>query len=214
MIYNMLKKILCFIFIPFCAFGDDCVQYKKTPFVTIKNPDWTKTVKLSDEKLDEYIGKNISFKLHGTTETSLIQKYEVDFNVIPQGDGYCIIINGVDAIIGYEKFLIKIDKSYDINSCEYDAILKHEEKHINAYLSILDDLEPDIKNSIFNAANSVMPMYVPNIQTADLMFEELYHKMENHPELVLLNQKIDAAQEIRNKRIDQDEDHHELKMCK
>ena len=213
MIFNMLKKILCFLFIPFCAFGDDCIKYKKTPVITIKNPEWTKTVVLSENPMDEYNGKYIAFKLHGTTETSLIKKYDIDFGFIPEGDGYCLFIKGVDVSIGYENFLVKIDNSHKIDSCEYNAILKHEEKHIDAYLSILKDLEPDIKNSVFNAINSVMPIYAKDIQTADLLLDELYKKIENHPELVLLDKKIDAAQEIRNRRIDQEEDNHELKAC-
>lgn len=209
----MLKKILFFILLPISVIADDCVQYKKTPFVNIKNPEWTKTVVLSDDPMDEYDGKYFSFKLHGITETSFMEKYEIDFNVIPENDGYCIVVNGVDAIVGYENFLVKIDKSHKKNSCSYNAVLKHEEKHINAYLSILKDMEPDIKNSVFNAMNSVMPIFAPDIESIDLLLDDLYKKLENHPELVLLNQKISAAQEIRNKRIDQDEDHNELKQC-
>ena len=209
----MLKKILFFILLPISVIANDCVLYKKTPFVNIKNPDWTKTVVLSDDPMDEYDGKYFSFKLHGITETSFMEKYEIDFNVIPENDGYCIVVNGVDAIVGYENFLVKIDKSHKKNSCSYNAVLKHEEKHIDAYLSILKDMEPDIKNSIFNAMNSVMPIFAPNIESLDSLLDDLYKKLENHPELVLLNQKISAAQEIRNKRIDQDEDHNELKQC-
>ena len=209
----MLKKILFFILLPFAVFADDCVQYKKTPFVNIKNPEWTKTVELSDDPMDEYNGKYFSFKLHGTTETSFMEKYNIDFNVIPERDGYCVIVNGVDATVGYENFLVKIDKSHKKNSCSYNAVLKHEEKHIDAYLSILNDMEPDIKNSIFNAMNSIMPIYAPDIESIDLLLEDMYKKLENHPELVLLHQKINAAQEIRNKHIDQDENNYELKQC-
>lgn len=209
----MLKKILFFIFLAFPVIADDCIQYKKTPFVNIKNPEWTKTVVLSDEPMDEYKGKNFSFKLHGITETSFMEKYEIDFNVIPEQDGYCLVINGADVLIGYENFLVKIDKSHKVNSCSYNAVLKHEEKHIDAYLSILKDMEPDIKNSIFNAMNSMMPMYAPDFESIDSLVDELYKKIEKHPELVLLNQKISAAQEIRNKRIDQDENNYELKRC-
>jgi len=209
----MLKKILFFILLPISVIADDCVQYKKTPFVNIKNPEWTKTVELSDEPMDEYDGKYFSFKLHGITETSFIEKYEIDFNVVPEKDGYCIVVNGVDATMGYENFLVKIDKSHKVDSCSYNAVLKHEEKHINAYLSILKDMAPDIKNSVFNAMNSVMPIFTPDIESADSLLDDLYKKLENHPELVLLHQKIDAAQEIRNKRIDQDENNYELKQC-
>ena len=212
-ISKMFKKILCFIFIPCCVFADDCIKYKQTPYINIKNPEWTKTVVLSDDKMDEYSGKYISFKLHGTTETGLRQKYDIDFGFVREGDGFCIFIKGADVSIGYENFLVKIDKSHKVNSCSYNAVLKHEEKHIDAYLSILKDLEPDIKSSIFNAINSVMPIYAKDIKTADLLMEDLYKQIENHPELVLMNKKIDSAQEIRNRRVDQDEDNHELKAC-
>ena len=209
----MLKKFFLFFFLTLPAFADDCIQYKKTPTINIKNPEWTKTVVLSDEPMDEYTGKNFSFKTHGITETSFMEKYEIDFNVIPEQDGYCVIVNGVDVLIGYENFLVKIDKSHKENSCSYNAVLKHEEKHIDAYLSILKDMEPDIKNSIFNAINSIMPMSAKNVEDIDSLVDEIYAKIEKHPEMVLLNQKISAAQEIRNKRIDQNEDNHELKMC-
>ncbi|MBP5485928.1 MAG: hypothetical protein J6Y07_04460 [Alphaproteobacteria bacterium] len=209
----MLKKILFFLLVPFTVLADDCVQYKKTPFVNIKNPKWTTTVELSDDPMDEYSGKYFSFKLHGTTETSFVEKYEMDFNIIPENDGYCIIVNGVDATLGYENFLVKIDKSHKKDSCSYNAVLKHEQKHIDAYLSILTDMEPDIKNSVSNAMNSVMPIFTPDIKSIDSFVEELYKKIESHPEIVLLHQKINAAQEIRNKRIDQEEDNRELKMC-
>ena len=116
----MLKKFLLFIIlIPFSVIADDCIQYKKTPFINIKNPEWKKTVILSDDPMDEYTGKYFSFKLHGITETSFVEKFEIDFNVVSEKDGYCIIVNGVDATLGYENFLVKIDKSHEINSCSY-----------------------------------------------------------------------------------------------
>lgn len=51
------------------------------------------------------------------------------------------------------------------------------------------------------------------MESIDLLLDDMYKKLEKHPEIVLLHQKINAAQEIRNKRIDQDEDNYELKMC-
>ena len=77
----------------------------------------------------------------------------------------------------------------------------------------MDDLQSDIKSSIFNAADSVMPIFVSSRKDIDSAIEEINYEMRHHPELILMKQKITAAEEIRNKRIDQNEDNHELKSC-
>ena len=209
----MLKKIFFLLFFATNVYADDCLQYKITPNVTVKNPEWTKTVVLSDNPMDEYNGKYISFKLHGITETNLQELYDIDFGIVQSGDGFCIFIKGANVSIGYENFSVKIDKSHKVNSCSYNAVLNHEEKHIDAYLSVLEDLKPDIESSVFNAMNSVMPMFAKDVSTADLMVDELYKKIENHPDIILIRQKINAAVEIRNKRIDQNETNEELNKC-
>ena len=38
-------------------------------------------------------------------------------------------------------------------------------------------------------------------------------ELQSHPELVLIKQKIKAAEEIRNKKIDQNDDGSDLKKC-
>jgi hypothetical protein len=119
----------------------------------------------------------------------------------------------VDALIGYNDFSVKIDMSHTPGSCSYNAILNHENKHIDAYLSVLDDLDTDIQSSVFNAADSVMPIFVSTHEDIDFAIEEINYEMRRHPELILMKQKITAAEEIRNKRIDQNEDNYELKSC-
>ena len=211
----MLKKITCLIlcFITTSSFGVDCVKYKKTPKITVENPVWTKTVMLSDEPMDEYHGKVVSFKLHGTTQANWIEAYQMYFEPIPESGGYCVRIKSVYANIGYDNFDIKIDKSHKKDSCAYNAVLAHEQKHVDAYLSVIHDLAPDIENSVYNAVNSAMPIYVDDISNVDSITELFNKNIQNHPEMVLLRQKAEAAQEIRNKRVDQEEDHTDLKKC-
>ena len=117
----MLKKILFFILLPFAVLADDCVQYKKTPFVNIKNPEWTKTVELSDDPMDEYNGKYFSFKLHGITETSFMEKYKFE----PNND-----------IIKFE-FLINLKKIYNLTTKDYSTLCN---KFLNGELVSKKDL--------------------------------------------------------------------------
>lgn len=203
-IYSMIKKILFFILFPFTLYANDCLVYKQIPNVKISKPEYEKNVIQSDEHMEKY---------HGNVLATLVEDYDIITDIITSGTGYCVVIRAVDGIIGYNDFLVKIDNSHDVDSCEYRAVLNHEDKHIDAYLSVIDDMWADISGSVFNAANSVMPVFVSSRGEIDLAIENMNIKMRAHPELVLMKQKIKAAQEIRNKRVDQNEDNHELKSC-
>ena len=202
----MLKKILIFAFciLPIGCFANDCIKYKQTPKININSPVYKKSVIQSDGQMDKY---------HGNVVATLVEDYDIAVDIFSTLRGYCVVLKSVDALIGYNDFSVKIDSSHRKGSCSYNAILNHEDKHINAYLSVFDDLSADINSSVFNAADSIMPIFVPARDDIDLAIEEINYEMRRHPELILMKQKITAAEEIRNKRIDQNEDNHELKSC-
>lgn len=200
----MLKKLLVLLIFPVSVYANDCLKYKQIPEIEILKPNFDKTVIQSREPMD---------KLHGNVIATLVEDYDIIVDIISESAGYCVVLKAVDGTIGYSNFSVKIDNSNTYGSCEYNAILNHEDKHINAYLSVIDDMLSDVKNSVFNAANSVMPVFINSRDDIDSVIENMNFKMRLHPELVLMKQKIKAAEEIRNKRIDQNEDNSELKMC-
>jgi hypothetical protein len=63
------------------------------------------------------------------------------------------------------------------------------------------------------AADSVMPVFIEKKSDFDAAVEMLNQELQNHPELVLVTQKIKAAEEIRNKKIDQTENGADLMKC-
>ena len=99
------------------------------------------------------------------------------------------------------------------NSCAYNAVLAHEQKHINTYLSVIDDFKADLQQSIFSAADSVMPVFVKEKDDFDRAVDMLNDELQSHPDLILVKQKIKAAEEIRNKDIDKQEDGRQLSVC-
>lgn len=201
----MIKKIIILLFLPFSSFAaDDCIIFKQIPDIKIKNPRYSIEVVQPDEPMNIF---------HGTVLATLVEDYDISVDIVAINGGYCVILKKIDALVGYSDFMVKIDKSHKDNSCSYNAILNHEKQHIDAYLSVTDDLNSDVKSSVFNAANSVMPVFVQNRTDIDFIIENINSEIRNHPEVVLIKQKINAAQEIRNKRIDQNEDNSELKSC-
>ena len=195
---------LCFYMIIFPTWAKDCVQYKKLPAVFINTPDWKKTVVQPKNPMDLW---------HGNVVATLVDNYNITADINKVDDGFCIGIKSVDAVVGYNDFLVQIDIRHVPDSCQYDAVLAHEDKHINAYLSVIDDFKPDLQKALFEAADSVMPIFVKDKQDIDIVINAMNDKLQSHPDLVIVKQKIKAAEEIRNKKIDANENNMDLKNC-
>ena len=184
--------------------SSECVSYKINPKITIKTPDWVKEVVQPLEAMDLW---------HGNVIATMIDKYDIITDVKDVNNGFCVILKAVDSIFGYNNFRVNIDIRHTPNTCEYNTILKHEEKHIKTYLDVINDFNSELKQSIFNAADSIMPVFVKTKQDINDAILLMNNELQNHPDLILIKQKIKAAEEIRNKNIDKKNNYDELKKC-
>lgn len=202
-ILRFFAGILCgFFIIPVNA--NVCLSYKVKPKIIINPPDYTIEVVQPRKQMD---------LLHGNVVATLVNNYDIVADVIPVGDGYCVGIKSIDATIGYSDFLVKIDSRHNPNSCSYNAILSHENKHIDAYLSVIYNNKYELYNALYSAADSIIPMFVKEQSDIENTVEKLNDELQSHPDIVLVIQKIHADEEIRNKSIDRQEDYSELKKC-
>ena len=202
----MFKKsiFLFYIFMPFAIFADDCLDYKLTPTIKITTPEWQKTVVQPLKHMDV---------LHGNVIATMVDEFEITSDITSIEDGFCVALKNVDVKIGYSDFLVQIDISHKPNSCSYNAILSHEDQHIHAYLSVIDDNEKLLKESIYSAVNSITPIFVKNENDIESAIDELNNKIQNHPDIILLKQQLKANEEIRNKLVDENDNNDTLKKC-
>ena len=202
----MFKKFLflLFILIPNFTFADDCLDYKLTPNITIKSPTWTKSVVQPLKSMDV---------LHGDVIATLVDEFEITTDLTSIEDGFCVALKNIDVTIGYSDFLVQIDKSHQLNSCSYNAILQHEDEHIRAYLSVIEDNQEMFKKSIENAADSIVPIFIKNEKDIEYAIDKLNNELQNHPDIILLKQQIKAGEEIRNKYVDINDTGEILRKC-
>ena len=73
--------------------------------------------------------------------------------------------------------------------------------------------DKELKNSVSLAADSVIPVFVNKKDDIDNAIDLIHQELQKHPDLILIKQKIKAAQEIRNKQVDQLENGADLKKC-
>ena len=150
---------------------------------------------------------------HGNVVSTLIDNYEIIASAYAVKEGYCVVLKTVNSVIGYNDFLVNINEKHKSGTCSYNITLEHEKKHINAYLSVIKDFKSELKNSLFNAADSIMPIFVKSKEELDLAIDKMNLELQKHPELILVKQKIKAAEEIRNKKIDQQNDSYKMISC-
>ncbi len=202
----MFKKFLflLFILIPNITFADDCLDYKLAPKITIKSPTWTKSVVQPLKSMDV---------LHGDVIATLVDEFEITTDLTSIEDGFCVALKNIDVTIGYSDFLVQIDKSHKVNTCSYNAILQHEDEHIRAYLSVIEDNQEMFKKSIENAADSIVPIFIKNEKDIEYAIDKLNNELQNHPDIILLKQQIRADEEIRNKYVDINDTGETLRKC-
>ena len=186
------------------AGANDCMQYKKNPGVFINTPDWKKIVVQPKEPMNFW---------HGNVVATFVDNYDLVTDVNPVDGGFCVGLKSVDSVVGYNNFDVHIDIRHIPNSCEYNAVLKHEDKHIKAYLSVVDDFKADLQRAMFVAADSIMPVFVKSKSDVDAAINIFYQEFQNHPDMIVVKQKIKAAEEIRNKQVDQMESGADLDKC-
>ena len=179
--------VLISLFVPMVKIvanaSDDCLGYKLNPKITITSPTWTKSVVQPLQKMDV---------LHGDVVATLIDEFEITADITSIEDGFCVALKNVDATIGYSDFLVQIDISHKPNTCSYNAILQHEDEHIRAYLSVIEDNKDVFQKSIENAANSIVPIFIKNERDIESAIDKLNDELQNHPDIILLKQQISA----------------------
>ena len=199
------------IFIVFLSFfvsnafaTDDCLDYKLNPTINIKSPVWQKSVVQPLKKMDV---------LHGNVVATLVDEFEITGDITSIEDGFCVALKDIDVTIGYSDFLVQIDISHKPNTCSYNTILQHEDEHIRAYLSVIDDNADLIKQSVKSAAESIVPIFIKNEKDKEGALDKLNSELQNHPDIILLKQQIMADEEIRNKHVDLNDNGETLKKC-
>jgi len=202
-----VSRVLVAIFVGLWCAGagaNDCMQYKKNPGVFINTPDWKKIVVQPKEPMNFW---------HGNVVATFVDNYDLVTDVNPVDGGFCVGLKSVDSVVGYNNFDVQIDIRHIPNSCEYNAVLRHEDKHIKAYLSVVDDFKADLQRAMFVAADSIMPVFVKSKGDVDAAINMFNQEFQNHPDMIVVKQKIKAAQEIRNKQVDQMESGADLDKC-
>jgi hypothetical protein len=202
---KFLAAFSLFQFFAFSLFADDCLRHKVSPAIRITIPEWTREVAQPDEPMDS---------MHGSVTASFDEEYDLRVFAQPAESGHCVVLNELDAVVGYTGFLVHIDASHAQGSCEYNMTLDHEDEHIAAHLAALESESENMKKSIQTAADSIMPVFVRSLDGMNSALDKMQDELQSHPDIILMKQKLGAEQEIRNKKVDDRDGGIRINLCK
>jgi len=139
-----------------------------------------------------------NWKPLGLTLSDFTFQIGTSARLLPNADNtYCAYPRAFDITIGYKGFKVYIDRRYGKGSCEYRAILEHENTHVSLYRSNMARNLPDLQRAVYSKARSIVPVIVNSPQQgARYMQKQMERKLKP------LVARLNRGAEIANARID------------
>lgn len=79
----------------------------------------------------------------------------------------CVQLEQVDVYMGYGDIVVYVDNNYQRGSCMFDAILRHENTHVNIYQTFLAHYADYLKKSVEYVAKKQAPVWVGSTKEAE-----------------------------------------------
>ncbi len=202
----MVKKffvVLCSVVLCAPAVSGPCDKYKKNPDVNIKKADW----KINVHRTDQDMGQKA-----GYVSIQPFNSFAPQIGYVFNGEYYCVYLDSVKSTVGFRDFEIYVDEKFPVDSCEYNAVLAHENHHIDDAVAALDNVFPKIKGALQDAANDVQPVYVTDADSVPRIFEEMSNQVQNNKKLMDLVNEFKTQNDRDATALDSEPDEN-LKKC-
>lgn len=145
----------------------------------------------------------------GLTYTKYKKRYNVKIQKVIKDNKACIYPYEIDVYLGYPDMVIYIDKTYGKTSCEYKAILEHENKHVSIYQKNLKKYGMKIGKEMYDIVQELYPVEVQNPaeinEVSDNIINDIIHKLKTDDIIVSLENNMESEIELQNKSLDSKE---------
>ncbi len=99
-------------------------------------------------------------KALGVTYVETILSMQAATHIKPQGRGFCVYLDRVEADFGWDRMEVYVASEYKPGSCEYRMILDHENQHVGINRQALRDTAPRVRAALEAILRDQGPLYV------------------------------------------------------
>ncbi len=140
-------------------------------------------------------GKGFSKNTLGVTISKLQIDGTTETNISKVPGGYLVYITDVNMQLFYGDIVVLIDKKYPVGSCEYNAIIAHENKHVGIARMVIDFYAPYVKKEIERIIKDIEPVVVrSNASTSSVNFRfstEIQNRLK--PMMALIQDQLEKG---------------------
>lgn len=79
--------------------------------------------------------------------------------LVPRGEGYCVYLSSVEIEFGWEEMNVYIPAEFPEGSCEYRAVLDHENQHVSIIRSSLREFAPRARARVEALLRNTRPAF-------------------------------------------------------
>lgn len=118
-------------------------------------------------------------KALGVTYVETVMSMQAATRIKPQGRGYCVYLDRVDADFGWERMEVYVAAEYKPGSCEHRMILDHENQHVAINQRALRDAAPRVRAAMEAVLRDQGPVYVTSPDgAAERALTNIHARME------------------------------------
>ena len=115
----------------------------------------------------------------GVTYSEVVFYLEGNTRIVPRSGGYCVYLETIGAEFGWKRMEVHIAREFPRGTCEYNAVLDHENQHVSIIRRALNDHAPRLRAELERELSRQQPLFTRNPQTAaDAAVADLYGRME------------------------------------
>ncbi len=115
----------------------------------------------------------------GVTYSEIVFYIEGNTVIVPRGRGYCVYLETVEAEFGWKRMEVHIAGEFARGTCEYNAVLDHENQHVAIIKTALSEYAPRVRAELERELRRQAPIFTRDLQTAaDRSVEDLYGRMQ------------------------------------
>ncbi len=79
--------------------------------------------------------------------------------LVPRGEGYCVYLSSVEIDFGWEDMNVYIPAEFPEGSCEYRAVLDHENQHVSIIRASLREFAPHARARVEALLRNARPSF-------------------------------------------------------
>jgi hypothetical protein len=98
----------------------------------------------------------------GITYVQTVLGLEASTRIKPQGRGFCVYLESIDAEFGWDRMEVYVASEYKPGGCEYRTILDHENQHVAINRATLREAAPQMRAKLEAILRDQQPLYVMN----------------------------------------------------